>query len=515
MRSGQMVANRTSEPALTRRQKELQMNTRNEATASRTDAETMSRPSIRRRRTAAIAGGVMLALGVLPQLSAVAHELTLVDAIDTGDQVASTTTATQSEAGPVCVQVRGIGGVVTHLRLAVTDATARSHAVEAKAAEGISVCSPSVSSGSYSMALTALAGQPGSRLYVNVLHDDVAAGDTFASTGDMAVERTGHSSTVLGDGKVLVVGGEVPDPTGILTPRSSSEVYDPATGTWTPAGSLSTYRYGADLVVLDDGRVAAFGGVGAPLDRERLVEVFDPTTGTWSELGSLSGRNDGTATLLPSGKVLLFGTMEPLGNSLTTYEVFDPASGASNVQLAATPYRTGHTATALNDGRVLLAGGKGDPPEAAIFDPASGSFAPTGAMHTARTRHEATLLTDGRVVASGGREWYGGAYLSDVEIYDPETDAWTAVGHGMGGEGHTATALTDGRVLSINSAYSQTSAVVLDPSTGTVSQLGSQPTTGRSGHSATRLADGRVLLAGGGGRYYSTASSEIFTPMAP
>lgn len=162
-----------------------------------------------------------------------------------------------------------------------------------------------------------------------------------------------------------------------------------------------------------------------------------------------------TATALPDGKVLIAGGCTAPGCGGTPQgglsEIFNPAdrtfvNGPQMVQA-----RAGHTATRLKDGRVLFTGGypdEGRPPlsHAELFDPAANRFVETGSMSIGRGAHTATLLDDGRVLIVGGVSGLGA--LSTVEIYDPATGTFSAAaGLPSPRTTHGAAQLGDGRVL--------------------------------------------------------------------
>ncbi|HZH14862.1 MAG TPA: kelch repeat-containing protein, partial [Archangium sp.] len=298
---------------------------------------------------------------------------------------------------------------------------------------------------------------------------------TWSPTGAMATARQSHTVTRLPSGKVLVAGGSF---------LASAEVYDPATGTWSPTGAMATSRYNHTATLLPSGKVLVTGGsrrsnpgLGDFLDS---AEVYDPATGTWSPAGALAmARFRHTATLLPSGKVLVTGGDGPGVEALASAEVYDPATGTWSPTAALASARRAHTATLFPDGKVLVAGGHGPSgplASAEVYGPALGAWSPTGALAKARSVHTATLLPSGKVLVTGGTGPLDSpavyAPLASAEVYDPATGTWSLTGSmTTSRSGHTATLLPSGKVLVTGGHdpdyWPLASAEVYDPATGT------------------------------------------------
>lgn len=227
----------------------------------------------------------------------------------------------------------------------------------------------------------------------------------FTATGNMATGRFHHTATLLPNGKVLIAGGLYSTPPVPTTPffdfLDTAELYDPSTGKFTPTGSMSAHRAFHTAILLGNGKVLIVGG-----GYSASAELYDPDTGTFS----------------PTGDMLLARTTAP-------------------------------TATLLNDGRVLMAGGSLGTfglTDAELYDPVSGTFTSTGSLNKLRYAGVATLLSNGKVFIDGG------IALPDTdvsEIYDPATASFSLAGAGVYGYGDgpvKANLLTNGQVLEIS-----------------------------------------------------------------
>ena len=336
----------------------------------------------------------------------------------------------------------------------------------------------------------------------------------------MANERSSHSALALADGRVLVVGGRGKG--GARWPRlfPHTEIYDPATGQWTPSGDMAQEREFFTLISLGDGGILAAGGTNVQLDPSKGAEVRDPESGQWAAVSKMStGRERGAAVLLSDGRVLYTGGKNKNLREQESTEIFDPASGEWTEAAPMNQARSIHSATLLGDGRVLVAGGgKPEGPffaTAEIYDPVADAWTLAESMRLPRILHTATLLADGRVLVVGGK----GEPLPDVdsqlrrtaEIFDPDTGRWEPAGEMAEGRAeHTATLLSDGTVLVIGSLGNKATSEIYDPASDTWYEAATMAET-RYRHTATVLKDGTVLVVGGQSTDSVTINSEAFT----
>ncbi|MBI1753510.1 MAG: immunoglobulin domain-containing protein [Acidobacteria bacterium] len=332
--------------------------------------------------------------------------------------------------------------------------------------------------------------------------EDHTLSATFILAGPSIVGRSGHSATLLADGKTLVAGGSGPDPSDpTSTTLASSLLYDGTTQSWSLSGSLSTGRTDHTATRLQDGTVLVAGGVQGSAYLSS-TEIYDPATGSWTPAGSLGlARSGHSATLLPDGRVLVAGGLDAAG-PLSTAEIYDPATRRWTPAGGLATARSGHSATLLADGTVLVAGGlaaAGAVLPSERYTPGTGVWTvTTGGLAEARSGHSATLLADGTVLVAGGTGNVGA--LSSAERFDPGTGTWAPTG-GMASSrtGHQATLLPNGTVLVSGGKDGATvllTTEVYDPASGAWS-LAEPLQTARSGHTATLQPDGSVLLAFG------------------
>ena len=383
---------------------------------------------------------------------------------------------------------------------------------------------------------------------------------TFTITGSLNTARARHTATLLNNGMVLIAGG-------YYNFLASAELYDPTNGTFSFTGSLNTARGEDTATLLTNGKVLVAGGQ-ANSGYLASAELYEPTslispnlmtiavtpasptlapgetqnfvaTGTFSDnsteqLASVTWSSSDTTTATVSNDVTNPGTALIVGApTVTTPVTITAAAGTISGSATITARPTGfvltgspntarfeHTATLLNNGMVLIAGGEnfgiGALADAELYNPATGTFTATGSLSTARDSHTATLLNNGMVLIAGGENFSG--ILANAELYNPATGTFTPTGSlNTARDGHTATLLNNGMVLVVGGqtpSSNSASAELYDPGTGTFTATGSL-NVGRYLPTATLLNNGMVLIAGGAGSYGITlASAELYDPSA-
>jgi hypothetical protein len=279
----------------------------------------------------------------------------------------------------------------------------------------------------------------------------------------MTVAREGHDAVLLQNGQVLVAGGQGQG-SGALT---SAELYNPATGTWTATGNMTSGRANFLMILLPNGEVLAAGDGGS----SNSAELYNPATGTWTPTGNVLGQINGNAgVLLNNGKVYAqainlydpaTGTWSttsspPVGGSspitlLQNGDVF--TSGDVNGESLYDPSTNQWTtfppppcttitqgcesaAATLSTGSVLVAGGitvvkqhYPFPPLtetnglAALFDPSALTWKKTNSLNESRAFETMTVLSNGQVLVTGGKTFDKSSQqlvpIASAELYTP------------------------------------------------------------------------------------------------
>ncbi|MBX3464935.1 MAG: hypothetical protein KF830_17340 [Planctomycetes bacterium] len=304
----------------------------------------------------------------------------------------------------------------------------------------------------------------------------------------MGSSRALHVAVRLADDRVLVIGGA--NAASVIVP--SCEIYDPTTNSFTPTGSMATGRILHAACRLADGRVMVAGGASA-IDIANLtvtalssVEIWNPATGTWSAGNAIGGARIAPAlTLLSNNQVMVSG----------------------GVQIA---YFLGLPISATTQTAVQR------------WNPGTGTWTSGPNMSQARSFHHGNQVTlaDGRVLMTGGTfvpglTQVGSAYpINGAEIYNPVSNSWTTANMASARGLHTATRLSDGRVVVCGGAQgtldvpvSIANVEVFQPATNTWSPA-PPLTSPRAGHSGHLLPDGTLVLFGGQGAAGTTNTIE-------
>jgi hypothetical protein len=163
---------------------------------------------------------------------------------------------------------------------------------------------------------------------------------------------------------------------------SSAEIYDPATNSFSSAGSMDTTRWDPVAAPLPNGQVLVAGGFNESDEYLSSAEIYDPATNSFSSAGSMGAPREGAfAAPLPDGRVLVAGGFNESDEYLSSAEIYDPANetfNASDIGSMGTP-RLDAFAAPLPNGRVFVAGGSDGSvlSSAEVFVPVKAKAKPT------------------------------------------------------------------------------------------------------------------------------------------
>jgi chitodextrinase len=235
------------------------------------------------------------------------------------------------------------------------------------------------------------------------------------------------------DGRILMVGGHQGAHYGI----TDTNIFNPATNSWSSAAQMAYPRWYPTVMALADGRYLVVGGESnCNFCNVTQAEVYDAATNHWSPIGSPFDFPYYPHTfVLPNGKVFISSTTrEPIVS-----QVFDVASGSWTS--AGGPVVDGGSAVMYLPGKVLKTGTSVDPDQAVrsatamsyVIDMNQTSPAPAwrqvASMSYARTFHSLTVLPDGTVLATGGGPTTAATDTANgvlrAELWSPSTETWT------------------------------------------------------------------------------------------
>lgn len=383
---------------------------------------------------------------------------------------------------------------------------------------------------------------------------DPAAGvdGTFTSTpGSLHDSLAYFTLTKLLDGKVLVAGGEKHDGTVF----ANAEIYDPADGSITAVGNMTTERFNHFAALMDDGRVFLGGGFDQSGTVLKSCEIYDPSDHSFTALPNemFDERVRPQAITLSDGNILIAGGTDHL-------EVYIPAAGKfmyveTEVEVRYQSWSTkGFRLVELPDNTILIAGGIWDDAPMEIFIPSGVTreyqedFDPSGIMAEAVAKPMAVRAAGGNVLVTGSkvpqiynpvidrfsfctgmpiepsRRGHAAAplrgngcvllvggesnnALHTAELYDPDSDAFSSTGGlSIARANPVAVNLIDGTVLVTGN---DPSAEVYDPETETFNVTAGSMVEAKSGHTASLLGNGNVLVTGGS-TGAAVATAEIY-----
>lgn len=323
---------------------------------------------------------------------------------------------------------------------------------------------------------------------------DAAIAGAWTTRGSLNVRRTQMTAAAI-NGKIYVAAGGQGFPSFLR----STEIYNPATNSWTFGANASTPRV---FISTNSGAIngVLYAVAGNPIGFcTTQLEAYTVATNTWAGRPGAPRERCGAASFEHNGKLWVLGgvntssTVRPV-----EIDVYDPATNSWSTPMSMPAYRAGFGAAILN-GKLYLVGGDVSPPGTCtngvdVFDFATSSWSSVAPMSQIRCQAGVAAL-DGRLYVVGGYR-YDGTIYSSVESFDPVTNSWRAEPSLSGPRYSPAVVVLDGTLYSIGgwngaSAVATVEALVPLPSNiAPVANAGASRTLECTDGAATTTLDG-------------------------
>jgi len=419
-----------------------------------------------------------------------------------------TSTAHWSSTAPLIAQVNPATGVTSAIAVGAAEITATSGSISGSATVNVvpaELTSIEVTPASVSVGVGVARQLQAIGMYSDGTEADLTGTATWTASQPSIANVAG--GLVVGS---LVGSTEVMATVGAISGQVTLTV---SANAWSTTASLPSRRSGHTATLLPSGKLLVLGGQGETSLTLTRADLYDPLTDRWSVAPDIpTAHRDHTATLLPNGKVLVAGGMVGLTSWSSSVELYDPATNTWSVGPDMPNGGDHQTATLLPNGKLLIVGGSfaGPLSDASIYDPGTNSWSTVAHMAHARTLHTSTLLANGTVLVAGGVS--NGTVTASAELYDPASNAWTpAANMSAPRSSHTSIALMNGDVLVLGGSNTATlaSAETYNVATNTWTAV-SNMTIARDSPGAVFLPNHKILVVAGDTN--SQTSTEIYDP---